>query len=140
MFKDHINLAHNTNLRTIKLNELEDEETFFLPAEERIIPLMDTMVELLSPITSPHVEGVWFIFTMHEIPDLDEVDWSSIEGLLTRPGWALKHLEIDIRGPAPLMSEAEEKIKDSLPVLESRGAVGVSEYYSPYRRHLRYRE
>jgi hypothetical protein len=134
MFKNDLNLAYITNLRTIKLNELDDETVWCLPAKDRFIPPMDSIFELLSRITSPHAEHVWLIFAMSAVSDLEKAGWSSIDHLLTRPRWAsLQQLEIGLFGMLRSMPKVTEAIKLRLPMLESRGVVNVSPYYDIQR-------
>jgi hypothetical protein len=129
-FNNDFNLAYNTNLRTIKLNELDDQSVWCLPAKDRFIPPMDSIFELLSQITSPHVEHVWLRFAMSAVSDLEKAGWSSIDHLLTRPPWVgLRQFEIGLFGMLHSMPEVTEAIKLRLPMLESRGAVNVSQFY-----------
>jgi hypothetical protein len=106
-----IDLAHNTNLRSIML------------------PSMDWMFTLLPQITSPHVEYVSLtIHHMFTVSHLDEVDWSSMERLLTRPQWAsLQQFKIRLfpYHTLPFTSEVRESVKHRMPILESRGVVDV---------------
>jgi hypothetical protein len=111
MFKTDINLAYNTNLRTIELNGDHPSD-------------MNWMATMLSRITSPHMEHVCLSFNMNAVADLDGVGWSSIEHLLTRPGWAsLQQLKIGLSAASHLMPEVRETIKHHLPILDSRGVV-----------------
>jgi hypothetical protein len=125
MLKNHINLAHNTNLRTIRLGY------------ENNLHRGNWMVALLSQITSPHVEHVWLISVMHAVSDLDEFAWSSIEHLLIQPQWAsLRQLTIGIHGKADL-PEVRETIRHYLPTLESRGVVHIYRtHYGDYWRNI----
>jgi hypothetical protein len=93
-------------------------------------PDTQRIFKLLSQINSPHMEQVSLVLAMYVIDDLDHVNWSSIEDLLTGPKWAsLQRLVLGLYSThmyAPMPPEVGENVKHRLPKLEMRGAIQIS--------------
>ena len=112
MFRNDINLAHNTRLRSITLQIFWR----YPPAS------MEWLFTLLSQIVSSHMVHVSFIFQVEDIYVLDSVIWTQIEDVFTQERWAnLQKLALSWFGPSLIRPRVRELIWARLPKLESRG-------------------
>jgi len=115
ILENDINLAHNTNLRSIELN---CDEIFLYPPR--------FLVALVYQVISPHLTHITMHFTLYGIADLDTVDWLQIQSLFTqkqRPN--LRRLQIFLTVQPEIRSAAARSIRDRLPVLEARGVLEI---------------
>jgi|ERR1700722_7444855 len=113
--ENDINLAHNTNLRSIEL-------------DCGVISLRPPrlLVALMYQIISRNLERLTMHFTLHGVADLDTVDWLRIEDLFTKKQWPnLRMLRILLYASPETSLVAIRSVRDRLPVLEARGFLEV---------------
>ena len=112
MFRNDIDLAHNTHLRSITLQIFWG----YPPAS------MEWLFTLLSQIVSSHMVHVTFIFQVEDAAVLDNVIWTQIEDVFTQQRWAnLQKLTLSWFSSESIRPAVRELIWARLPKLESRG-------------------
>jgi hypothetical protein len=110
-----INLAHNTNLRSIELGY-----GMIALHPPRLI------AALTYQIICRNLEHLTMSFALYSIADLDIVDWLQMEDLFNKKQWPnLRKLKIALYTNLETIPVAIKSIRDRLPVLEARGFLEV---------------
>ena len=105
----HIDLAHNINLRFIRLQYTDN----------RILSLLFQIV----PLCLPHL--FFDIALDSAISELEMVDWARMQRMFAQERWA--NVTITWKVPYAFGPAANEFIKARLPVLQSRGMLKFCE-------------
>jgi len=99
----HIDLAHNINLRFIRLEYTDNR-----------------ILSLLSQIVPPCLPHLFFDIFLYSLSELEKVDWARMQRMFTQEQWANITITWNVSNFHGLIPEANEFIKARLPVLQSR--------------------